>query len=233
LLCFPPYCQFTQEKTLGILTDVIGSVIQAATQRGQDRNTSLVPSRALQPRRGQSLHDERPYSVNPEPLHTSSRSYGENPDYQSYEQGVCSSQEALEDRQQFTNDKNDEPPAYSLYSHDAPSSYHPISIPMHPPTGSHQQHPAGYPSSQTPSMNVRPTYDPRSLRNSEFRLLVLPQIRPGNGEPFLRGYSSELSRYGISHNQFIQALDAINVARTPNPQAQLFQTGANIAELLV
>jgi hypothetical protein len=62
-----------------------------------------------------------------------------------------------------------------------------------------------------------------------FRPLALPQISYGDGQPFLRGYSRELQRYNISFRDFMQILDAINVAIIPNPENQIFQKGANIA----
>lgn len=62
-----------------------------------------------------------------------------------------------------------------------------------------------------------------------FRPLALPQVAYGDGQPFLRGYSRELSRYGVSEQEFIRLLDAINVAIIPNPENQIFQKGANIA----
>jgi hypothetical protein len=66
-------------------------------------------------------------------------------------------------------------------------------------------------------------------RNGGFRPLALPQITYGDGQPFLRGYSSELVQYGISPDEFIQVLDAINIAIIPSPENQIFQKGANIA----
>lgn len=62
-----------------------------------------------------------------------------------------------------------------------------------------------------------------------FRPLALPQISYGDGQPFLRGYSRELQRYNIPFRDFMQILDAINVAIIPNPEHQIFQKGANIA----
>lgn len=62
-----------------------------------------------------------------------------------------------------------------------------------------------------------------------FRPLALPQVAYGDDQPFLRGYSRELSRYGVSEQEFIGLLDAINVAIIPNPENQIFQKGANIA----
>ncbi|GLI79321.1 hypothetical protein PoHVEF18_007651 [Penicillium ochrochloron] len=62
-----------------------------------------------------------------------------------------------------------------------------------------------------------------------FRPLALPQIGYGDGEPFLRGYPSDLRRYDISEGEFIGLLDAINVAIIPHPENQIFPKGANIA----
>lgn len=66
-------------------------------------------------------------------------------------------------------------------------------------------------------------------RRTKSRPLALPQIDYGDGQPFLRGYSQELGQSGISFEDFMQALDAINVAIIPNPEAAIFQKGANIA----
>ncbi|KIW45764.1 hypothetical protein, variant 2 [Exophiala oligosperma] len=66
-----------------------------------------------------------------------------------------------------------------------------------------------------------------------FRVLALPQIDYRDGSPFLRAYSHELQLYGVSEHVFFEALDAINVARVPNPENQVFQTGANIAKLFI
>ncbi|KAJ5938692.1 hypothetical protein N7466_001826 [Penicillium verhagenii] len=68
-----------------------------------------------------------------------------------------------------------------------------------------------------------------SSRDAGFRPIALPQISYGDGQPFLRGYSNELSRYGISEAEFIRLVDAINVAIIPSPENQIFQKGANIA----
>ena len=73
------------------------------------------------------------------------------------------------------------------------------------------------------------TRDMGYSRNGGFRPLALPQIAYGDGQPFVRGYSNELIQYGISPEQFIQVLDAINVAIIPSPENQIFQKGANIA----
>ncbi|KAJ5218504.1 uncharacterized protein N7498_000603 [Penicillium cinerascens] len=66
-------------------------------------------------------------------------------------------------------------------------------------------------------------------RDANFRPLALPQIAYGHEQPFLRGYTMELSQYGISEHEFIGLLDAINVAIIPNPEHQIFQKGANMA----
>jgi hypothetical protein len=91
------------------------------------------------------------------------------------------------------------------------------------------------------SWNQGQSYDGRSYndlgntrdmgysRNGGFRPLALPQMAYGDGQPFLRGYNNELVKYGISPEQFIQVLDAINVAIIPSPENQIFQKGANIA----
>jgi hypothetical protein len=77
--------------------------------------------------------------------------------------------------------------------------------------------------------NLGNTRDIGHSNNSVFRPLALPQIAYGDGQPFVRGYSNDLSQYGISPEAFIQVLDAINVASIPSPENQIFQKGANIA----
>jgi hypothetical protein len=62
-----------------------------------------------------------------------------------------------------------------------------------------------------------------------FRPVALPQITYGDGQPFLRGYSDDLSQYGIDKSRFMNVLDAVNVAIVPNPEAQIGQKAANIA----
>lgn len=72
-------------------------------------------------------------------------------------------------------------------------------------------------------------HDQVHSRRTNSRPLALPQIDYGDGQPFLRGYSQQLEQSGISFEAFMQALDAINVAIIPNPEAAIFQKGANIA----
>lgn len=74
-----------------------------------------------------------------------------------------------------------------------------------------------------------PARDSRPSSNGAFRPLALPQINYGDGQPFLRGYSSELAQYGVFEREFIEIIDAINVAIVPNPENRIFQKGANIA----
>ncbi|KAJ5805386.1 uncharacterized protein N7503_002988 [Penicillium pulvis] len=75
----------------------------------------------------------------------------------------------------------------------------------------------------------RAVTDMRCPRDAKFRPIALPQLSYGDGQPFLRGYSNDLVRYGISEGEFIRLVDAINVAIIPNPENQIFQKGANIA----
>lgn len=70
--------------------------------------------------------------------------------------------------------------------------------------------------------------DGRMTGMPSFRPLALPQITYGDGQPFLRAYGAELSRYNISMRDFLQVLDAINVAIIPSPENQIFQKAATI-----
>lgn len=99
-----------------------------------------------------------------------------------------------------------------------------------------QQSPQGFENDNN-DYNNYDDYDDydRDMRFSQgvgrggFRPLALPQISYGDGQPFLRGYSRVLQQYNISFRDFMQILDAINVAIIPNPENQIFQKGANIA----
>ena len=72
-------------------------------------------------------------------------------------------------------------------------------------------------------------HDMMPPQQRDFPPVILPQIGYGKGQPFLRGYSQVFRRRGISRTDFIHAIDAINVAIMPNPEAAIFQKGANIA----
>ncbi|KAF4960156.1 hypothetical protein FGADI_1175 [Fusarium gaditjirri] len=124
---------------------------------------------------------------------------------------------------------NDEPPSYSLHTYDAPSRSRPRSSQMPSQSNIYQQPSYSYYSPETLPTSTQLPFGQPSFQNTDFRPLILPQIAFGEGEPFLRGYSSEISRYGISRDQFLRVVDEINVARTPNPEVQLFQKGAGIA----
>lgn len=65
--------------------------------------------------------------------------------------------------------------------------------------------------------------------SSGFRPLALPQITYGEGKPFLRAYSDELSQYKISEGEFIKVVDSLNKAIIPNPENQIFQKTAQTA----
>lgn len=77
--------------------------------------------------------------------------------------------------------------------------------------------------------NMRQSYGLKKPDEVNCCPVALPQIGYGDEQPFLRGYSSDLGRYGISELEFIKLVDAINVAIIPNPENQIFQKGANIA----
>lgn len=52
-----------------------------------------------------------------------------------------------------------------------------------------------------PGVDNYPPPRPRSSNRGGFRPLALPQITYGDGQPFLRGYSDELGRFGISEGE--------------------------------
>lgn len=99
-----------------------------------------------------------------------------------------------------------------------------------PPSYESQQEYAAYnPNQERRYGSSRQHRGSESPRSFEFRPLVLPQVAYGKEQPFIRGFSDELRGYGISERDFIEVVDAINVAIVPSPEAQIFQKGANIA----
>ncbi|KAF4455760.1 hypothetical protein F53441_1959 [Fusarium austroafricanum] len=213
---------------MSLLRDVIGSAIESSADSSQ-RNRNFSRSRQThQLRRNASPYDTPASSSRSEQAY-SRNSFNEKSRYKSYEQGVYSDQENLDTKHQAGYRYDDEPPAYSLHAHDAYTNGRPRSEEIRPRSDFYEQSAYSPPSFPSSSMIAGPAYSQPSLQSSGFRPLALPQVQFGDGEPFLRGYSSELSRYGISRDQFLQVVDAINVARTPNPEVQLFQQGANIA----
>ncbi|KAF4341233.1 hypothetical protein FBEOM_4832 [Fusarium beomiforme] len=212
---------------MGILRDVIGSTIESAQESSQKKRSPYNSGQMSPPRR------------NPSPYHTASSSsqssqsytrhrYDENPKYESYEQSAYADENSYDTRRQAGHCYNDEPPSYTLHPSDAYTTGRPRSSQSASRRNIYQRHSYSH-SSPQPSTNMGSSSYPSSHQNGEFRLIAIPQTAFGSGEPFLRGYSSELNRYGITRDQFVEVLDTVNVARTPNPEAQLFQKGANIA----
>ncbi|KAF5636098.1 hypothetical protein F52700_5412 [Fusarium sp. NRRL 52700] len=208
---------------MGILRDTIGSAIEAVAESSKKKK-SPYNSRQMPPtRRNLSPYDAFPSSSQAQPRTRQSF------DQRSKDQSLETETFGLNSQQQPGYCYNDEPPSYSLHTYDAPSSSRPTSSQIPSQINIYQQPSYSYSSPETTSSNTRFSYDQPAFRNTDFRPLIVPQIAFGAGEPFLRGYSSEISRYGISRDQFLEIVDKINVARTPNPEAQLFQTSANIA----
>lgn len=108
-----------------------------------------------------------------------------------------------------------------------PKHWPPMDAP--PSYASQYENPSYDPTQERRHGNARQVRDLSRSASVEFRPFVLPQITYGQGQPFLRGFSDELRRYGISEKEFIEAVDAINVAAVPSPEVQIFQKGANIA----
>ncbi|KAF5722567.1 hypothetical protein FMUND_2746 [Fusarium mundagurra] len=212
---------------MGILRDTIGSAIEAAAE-GSQKKKSSYNSRQIPPTpRNLSPHDAFP-SSSPAAQPRTRQNYNQKSKDQSFETETFSARDGF-DSQQPGYCHNDEPPSYSLHVYHAPSSSRPRSSQMPPQSNIYQQPSYSYSYPETMSSDTRFPYDQPSFQNTEFRPLILPQIAFGAGEPFLRGYSSEITRYGISRDQFLRVVDEINVARTPNPEVQLFQMGAGIA----
>ncbi|KAH8121290.1 hypothetical protein LI328DRAFT_171976 [Trichoderma asperelloides] len=86
---------------------------------------------------------------------------------------------------------------------------------------------------QQPYVSEYYTDDRGWSRGPIFRPLALPQIAHGDGQPFLRGYSQELSHYNITMELFMQVLDSINITIIPSPENQIFQKAAKIASWFI
>lgn len=110
-----------------------------------------------------------------------------------------------------------------------PPRYEPPAYETHPQDWYQGQPYDGQPYAGQQYHEQRDVTDMRFPTDAGFRLIALPQISFGDGQPFLRGYATELVRYGISESDFFRLIDAINVAIIPNPENQIFQKGANIA----
>ena len=81
----------------------------------------------------------------------------------------------------------------------------------------------------------RPDSEPESSRRliSTFKPMVLLQQDHGDGVPFIRGYSGELLRRGITEQEFLTFVDVLNTTRAPNPEMQIFQKTAVVASFFV
>jgi hypothetical protein len=213
---------------MGILRDTIGSVIEAAAESSQKKKPSSI-SRQMPP----SRQDLSPYDASSSSSHSHQSRTRQNYDLKS--QCQSSQRETHSVRDGFNTQQHagycysDEPPSYSLHAYDEPSSSRPRSSQMPSQSNIYQETSYSYSSPETTTTNMRSAYGQPTYQNSDFRPLILPQVAFGAGEHFLRGYSSEISRYGVPRDQLLRVIDEINIARTPNPEAQLFQKGANIA----
>lgn len=213
---------------MGILRDTIGSAVDAAAESSQKKRSPYNSRQMPSTRRNPSPYDAIPSSSQGGQPRTRQNHNQKSKD-RSPETENFSARDGFSSQQQPGCRYNDEPPSYSLHAYNAPLSSRPRSSQM-PSQSNVYQHPSySFSSPETMSTDTRFSSGHPSFQNTEFRPLILPQIAFGAGEPFLRGYSSEISRYGITRDQFLQVVDEINLARTPNPEAQLFQKGANIA----
>ncbi|KAF5589726.1 hypothetical protein FPCIR_6704 [Fusarium pseudocircinatum] len=202
--------------------------MEAAAESSQKRK-SPYNSRQMPPaRRSLSPYDACPSLSQAGKPHIR-QDYNQKPKDQSFETEAFPARDGFKSQQQPGYPYGDEPPSYSLHAYDASSSSRPRSSQMPSRLNVYQQTSYSYSSPGTMASNTRLPFDQFSSKNTDFRPLILPQIAFGEGEPFLRGYSSEMNRYGISRDQFLRVVDEINVARTPNPEAKLFQMGAGIA----
>nr|RBQ99388.1 hypothetical protein FVER53263_20094 [Fusarium verticillioides] len=213
---------------MGILRGTIGSAMEAAAESSQKKK-SPHNSRQMPPaRRNLSPYDACSSSSQAGQPRTR-QIYTQKSKNQSFEAETFPARDGCISPQQPGSRYSDEPPSYSLHANDAPSSSRPGSSQMPSRLNMYQQPSYSYSSPENMARNTRFPFDQPSFQNSDFRPLLLPQIAFGEGEPFLRGYSSEMDRYGISRDQFLRVVDEINVARTPNPEVKLFQMGAGIA----
>ncbi|KAF5691827.1 hypothetical protein FDENT_3194 [Fusarium denticulatum] len=201
--------------------------MEAAAESSQKRKFPYNSRQMPPARRNLSPYDACPSSTQAGQPRTR-QNYNQRLKSQSFETETFPARDRFNSQHQPGYQYSDEPPSYSLHAYDAPSSSRPRSTRMPSRLNIYQQPSYNYSSPQTMASNTWFPFDQPSIQNSDLRPLTLPQIAFG-GEPFLRGYSSEMDRYGISRDQFLRVVDEINVARTPNPEAKLFQMGAGIA----
>ncbi|KAF5640904.1 hydrolase or acyltransferase (alpha beta hydrolase superfamily) [Fusarium tjaetaba] len=202
--------------------------MEAEAERSHKRK-SPYSSRQMPPaRRNLSPYDASPSSSQAGQPRTR-QDYNQKTKDQLFEAETFPARDGFNSQQQPGCPYGDEPPSYCLHAYDAPSSSRPRSSQMPTRLNVYQQPSYSCSSPETIASNTRFPFDQSSFKNTDFRPLILPQIAFGEGEPFLRGYSSEMDRYGISCDQFLRVVDVINVARTPNPEVKLFQMGAGIA----
>lgn len=210
---------------MGILRDAIGSAIQYSTESSQNQRLSPSRIRIAEFNRGSHYYNQACSSSDSEQQYGR---YTPESDRQprSHEKGKNTRELSPQPQQQHDQHQEDAPPAYSPYGHDERAIEQTRNSQL---TDFCQQSTRDYFAPHTFPMAAEPFYDQGVAQPQSFRPLVLPQIQVGDGAPFIRAYSSELNRHGITLHQFITVLDEINMARIPNPEAQLFQKGASIA----
>jgi hypothetical protein len=215
---------------IGLIKDVIGSALGADEPKNDIRNNNGYCSASSQSQyRSRDSSSVQQYSYGRELPRRSpdysnyngnsrqNYSYGRelprrNPDHYNYDdngrRGFYQQDDGMHSNDNKNNNKTyDDPPPYSVHQGPSPQVYN-----------------NGYNNGHC----LR-----GSSNNNFFRPLALPQLSYGNDQPFLRGYSNELQQYNISLDDFMQALDAINIAIIPNPENQIFPKGANIAGFFV
>lgn len=237
---------------MGILRDAIGGAIGSATGANQPNNGFNGPNLPFRSNNNSRNSSTNRFSASSNNLNVPSaggRRYSNSSFEEEYQTRPYRPRSAQDDyrSQQYRRDDPYDYPDRMAYGGRPPSNSMYLS-PNDPPPyeqqqpyyGGHDQYPPqsrrgdvyqeqyyaapldrGYSNSRQNSRDSR--------GSSGFRPFALPQTTYGDGSPFLRGYSHELDRYGITEQQFIRVVDAVNVAIIPNPEAQLFQKGANIA----
>jgi hypothetical protein len=207
---------------MGLLRDAVGSALGANQPNNGLGGPKLPWKNSSSYRRddGPTYQDERWRSYN----NQRPRPYDDYA-YDEYRYAQDNSDEYPNDkysRKEYPND----PPSYAMAVGDPSTAQYPRegSTIDRPPA---QQQYTG-----TPPINGRFRETQHSAididHDNRFRPLALPQIGHGDGQPFVRGYNGQLAWYGISDQEFIRVVDAVNVAIIPNPENQIFQKAANI-----
>lgn len=208
---------------MGLLKDAIGSALGA----NKPNNGLGGPTTSWNKRTSTNAYDGLAYRRQ---RNDDNQSYnGQRPYDQDYYDGLACRQQRNENNQSYTGQRPYDQDYYDR-AYDG-SNYNTRSYQDQPydDMNWNYQNPPPYDQCIAQSRSAGSSTRQRPASNTHFQPLGLPQIAFGDGQPFLRGYNSQLAQYGIFEKDFLRLVDAINVAIVPNPENQIFQKGASIA----